>query len=964
MTNESPNFANKQELQDYINSLKQIDAQYQSLNRQAKELASTPGSAQQAVLKQLKTLREQYDTHKEIIASIKAATKELSILTKESEKAAKALDAQAKAVDDLSDNFSELDGFQRSITRRYGEQHDETRRINKNVDAIKASVGGIGKFLAKNTDLEQDQRDALMEASDYVKSMPSSFDKLNRQIGKGTINQKKYNQYVSELSENWEEILDKIDSSDSRLAGMKKALKGLGSSIGLDSEIGKKLNEQELARAQKNVATSSLLSGLPGGDGLSEYLQARQLEKATPGSSSAALKRTVAGAAIGAGIAQFAIGMREFIPGMKTIYYAFQDTLAPMIARAQGEVDVQEALFKRNFKLSGQLGSKYANQMFYAAEASKDFGFEMANLAAQFTAASKTAFFGHGIGSVGYAAGAMQLAGVGAEQVASALTDIASGANVNFFGTTLGAQAAVFSKEMGVSTQSVGEIMAAFRRMDGSSGATALNLTYSAAKLADMKGLNPSVILQDMADAAGKLLEYNIQNKDAFMQQAVSIRQMGGNLPKFAESMNQQIMNFPQAMKAQIALSNILNRPVDFSTATALAYQGKQAEAYENIRQSGVLEAVRKAGPIAANMFKQAMMGYGLDDFNAISETGKSIGLSNTMDAENKSFLDRIVSAEGGLRVAQAQIQADKAILDAKFAQTFAEALQSDPAYRAAFKTADSLNAAASAIQSLVTGLFTGVGAFFGARALGGSFFGGGKGASASSTGPAAGINAVKTTSGANINPFGMVDKNGKPLTMQQANMKITAGGTRTIEQGMAEMGLKNNIATGTKYGKFIKYGSRTLAAAGAIYDAYDRLENQDQTIGQTVVGVGGGLAGAYAGATLGAELGLFGGPFAEITVPLGALIGGGIGYFAGGTAADSLTGANQKAPEMPTAGGDVFTILKNIEILVASIEGRSSSNTMSLLLDGKDITNSVRRNVMNTKGNIGVSTLRQALAS
>jgi hypothetical protein len=101
--------------------------------------------------------------------------------------------------------------------------------------------------------------------------------------------------------------------------------------------------------------------------------------------------------------------------------------------------------------------------------------------------------------------------------------DIASGANVNFFGTTLGAQAAVFSKEMGVSTQSVSEIMAAFRRMDGSSGETALNLTYSAAKLADMKGLNPSVILQDMADAAGKLLEYNIQNKDAFMQQAVSI---------------------------------------------------------------------------------------------------------------------------------------------------------------------------------------------------------------------------------------------------------------------------------------------------------------------------------------------------------------------------------------------------------------------------------------------------------
>jgi hypothetical protein len=962
MANQTPNFGNKQELQDYINSLKEIDFQYQSLNRQAKELASVPGSAKNEVLKQLKALREQYDTHKEILTSIKQAESELKNFTKQSEKATKSLEAQSKAIDDLSDNFSELNTFQRSITRQYGEQSDETRRINKNVDAIKASVGGIGKFLAKNTDLEGDQRDALMEASDYVKSMPSSFDKLNKQIGKGTISQKKYNQYVSELSENWEEILDKIDSSDSRLSGMKKALKGLGASIGLDSDIGRKLNEQEIAKAQRNTEMGALFSGLPGGDGLSEYLQAKQLEKANPTSSGAKLKRTAAGAALGAGISQLAIGMREYIPIMKDAYYFFADIFAPLIAKAEGEVAVQQAIFNRNFKLGKQLGSQYANQMFYAAEASKNFGFEMQNLGAEFNAASKTAFFGHGIGSIGYGADAMQLAGIGAEQVAAALTDIASGANVNFFGTTLGAQAAVFSKEMGISTQSVAEIMAAFRRMDGSSGKTALNLTYSAAKLADMKGLNPAVILQDMADASEKLLSYNIQNKDAFLQQAIAIRQMGGSLPKFAQGITSSILNFPEAMKAQISLSNILNRSVDFSVAQSLAYQGKYAEAFENIKQSGVLESVRKAGPIASDMFSK-IFGLSIDEFQARAEGGKSVGLSDSLNAENKSFLDRVVGAQGGLRITQARIQADKAILDAKFAQTLAEELQKDKAYRDAFKTADSLNAAASTLQAVVTGLITGVGAFFGARLLGGKGFLGG---STSTTGAGIGGLSPTSTIKGGGNPFGFVDKNGNPLTMQQSNMKLTKGGTIPISEGLATQQAKMGGAlNGTsKSLKYIKVGGKILGIAGVGLDAYSRIQ-EGQSAGQMIAGVGTGVAGSYAGAQLGAAAGAFGGPLAPITVPVGALIGGIGGYFLGSKAADYATGADEVQSSTPklSGGGDVLTTLRNIEMLVASMAGTGDKG-IQLMLDGKDISNSLIRNVQFGKGNNLKSTLKQVLGN
>jgi hypothetical protein len=70
---------------------------------------------------------------------------------------------------------------------------------------------------------------------------------------------------------------------------------------------------------------------------------------------------------------------------------------------------------------------------------------------------------------------------------------------------------------------------------------------------------------------------------------------------------------------------------------------------------------------------------------------------------------------------------------------------------------------------------------------------------------------------------------------------------------------------------------------------AYQRGElNRRQMV--TAVGIsGGGIIGAGAGATAGAWIGTFGGPFAWITVPAGAMIGGMVGYIAGSTGTGAI---------------------------------------------------------------------------
>ena len=123
---------------------------------------------------------------------------------------------------------------------------------------------------------------------------------------------------------------------------------------------------------------------------------------------------------------------------------------------------------------------------------------------------------------------------------------------------------------------------------------------------------------------------------------------------------------------------------------------------------------------------------------------------------------------------------------------------------------------------------------------------------------------------------------------------------------GGAGMGTRN-MAAMSKAGmsNMAKFGANFKGAAGssaarlggvaaggfAAYDEYgeqkDKGKSGGEALGRAALkGVGAG-GGAWAGAAAGAALGAFGGPLAPITVPLGALIGGGLGAWGGGELTD-----------------------------------------------------------------------------
>ncbi len=118
--------------------------------------------------------------------------------------------------------------------------------------------------------------------------------------------------------------------------------------------------------------------------------------------------------------------------------------------------------------------------------------------------------------------------------------------------------------------------------------------------------------------------------------------------------------------------------------------------------------------------------------------------------------------------------------------------------------------------------------------------------------------------------------------------------GTRSMaamnRAGMSTMGKFGANFKGAAGSSFTKLGG--VAAGGlSAYSEFGEQTEKGKSTGEALARAGlkgaGAGAGAWGGAAAGAALGAFGGPLAPITVPLGALIGGGLGAWGGGELLD-----------------------------------------------------------------------------
>jgi len=591
----------------------------------------------------------------------------------------------------------------------------------------------------------------------------------------------------------------------------------------------------------------------------------------------------------------------------------------------------------------------FGGRNFVKESAILDFSNTVAQMGIEFEAASKTALFGEKLGGVGYGAAQLQMAGIAAETIATAMKDASSAMGSNVSGE-FGADIAILAARTGQTSEGIASITDTFMRLGNVSAETAINLEEGLRTMAKQANVNLGALMEDVAEASKDALSYQLKSPAALAKAATFAASLGTKFTDIANAGKSMVLNYKDSIKAEMSLSAMLGKRVDLSQVRALFAAGRTEDAIKALKAQGL-------DPSKMNLFQQEALknatgGLDLNSLQKIAtRTGRTGGEleGEKVKVGNGTFILSKNAAESakavGSAVASAMTAVQQTLLESDAEKARQTAIENNTQglkdLMNSLNRTEMMKSIATGIPAAIAMLIgAGIMAFMGPRILGKALttalanagIGGAGAASAGAAGAAgsqfAGLkmvgkhgnvhnaagkfvskataDAFKASQGYVASKGGVYYKPGSP----QANaimaarpggglpMSTPAGGTSALSGATAAVGTSAlsgaKPAFGARVGSNLKGGVRGIGGPlTALFAAYDYKQRKDsgQTTTQAAAGAGGGAAGGLLGAAIGAAL-------IPPLAPLGALVGGMIGYFGGTSIADSLTGANEPAIE------------------------------------------------------------------
>jgi hypothetical protein len=323
-----------------------------------------------------------------------------------------------------------------------------------------------------------------------------------------------------------------------------------------------------------------------------------------------------------------------------------------IVAKYAGKLAIVRAQIE-GIKQASNLGLN-GGKNFVAAEAAMDFGATMATMAIEFQQASRTALFGDKLGGVGYGAAQLQIAGIAAENIATAMKDATSAMGSNVSGQ-FGADMAILAARTGQTSEGIASISDTFMRLDGVSKEVSLNMQEGLRTMAKQADVNLGALMEDVAAASKDALSYQIKSGPALAKAATFAQSLGTKFTDIANAGRSMVLNYKDSIKAEMSLSAMLGKRVDLSQVRALFASGKTEEAVMALKAQGL-------DPSKMNLFQQEALknatgGLDLNSLQKIAtrtgKTGGELGQEN-VSIGNKKFLMTKESAESAKAVGSA----------------------------------------------------------------------------------------------------------------------------------------------------------------------------------------------------------------------------------------------------------------------------------------------------------------------
>ena len=612
-------------------------------------------------------------------ALTESENKRLEFLDKQEKKLQKVLEIQrdiAKRQQDSIDDFQDVDDELRSIGNTIGKNSAayeiQRKRIEKGAVALKS----ISVILKDNAKLTEKDREGIVKISEAYKENLVSIANINKKYADGKIDLEEANKLIDQATEKYKENTSSIELS-------AEALKEVGPIIqDMNSEIKSfgHLAQKSLAHIQHLDEIFESFEGIPALGELNKLLKTNVRDTLAFKAAVFAL-----GAALGkAAYDYFGAPIKAGLQADKERHQNEIDTIAD-VAKLRKDAEfipakIAQERLEEEINSTNNINNLMHEAAYAGQKAAIQFSASMQQGAAQFERAAKTALFGNKLGSVGYGAAKLQLAGISADKIASAM-EAAGAATGKMPTASAAADMAIMAERTGQSVDDISAINEAFMRMDGMSANVAMNMQEGMRNMADQAGIGLGNLMKEVAQASKEALGYQIKSGPALAKAVAYTQSMGLNFGDVAKAGKSMVMNYKDSIKAEMQLSSMLGEQVDLAEVRAKFAAGDTEGALSSLKSQGL-------DPADMDMFQQQALQDALGgmDLNSLSKVAQNTGKEATLAAGNaaggnKDFLSRTQQAEATMNAKQASISANSAVLDAKLSKEIADAYLASPEY-------------------------------------------------------------------------------------------------------------------------------------------------------------------------------------------------------------------------------------------------------------------------------------------
>ena len=615
--------------------------------------------------------------------------KEYEKVSKEVEKTTKRIKDQNKFLDDTEDILG-------SIADKVGKTSKLYKDTENYLKAQKVQLSSIADFTQQigDEDFAKSAEKAVEAYKKYQKSVASVADRTsftgkrqeeaNIAIARARAEYEQSVSFLGDMGEEGEYVLSTLNS-------MANQTDKFGASVTATTQEWKAMD-----------AVMDSFSGIPAMGELNTLLKTNIRDTIAWKAAVFAL-----GAALGkAAFDYFGAPIKAALQSDKEVQ---QNRIDGIAAVKKLQIDAQsipkqieQERLEGRINAEGEIQRLQQEAAFAGAKAAIQFSAQMQSGAAQFERAAKTALFGNKIGSVGYGAAQLQLAGISADKIASGM-EAASAATGRMPSAKVGADMSIMAERTGTSVDNIASINEMFQRMDGASEATAMNLSEGLRNMADQANIGLGGLMKEIAEASKDALSYQIKSGPALAKQVAYAQSLGVSFGDIAKAGKSMVMNYKDSIKNEMQLSAMLGKNVDLSEVRAKFASGDTEGAMKSLQAQGLDPA--QMDMFAQEQLSQALGGMDLNSLQKIStKKGADVGglKEGKAGAANQDFLSRTQSAESAMSMKQASISASTAILDAKLSQTIADSYLGSDEYKT---LKDKQNLAAQEAEKLATSM-------------------------------------------------------------------------------------------------------------------------------------------------------------------------------------------------------------------------------------------------------------------